>query len=54
MSTHVSNFARRFPWVPILAIAAVLAIAAHAEAQPARPKTFQIAPAFEEERGNTV
>jgi hypothetical protein len=51
MGTHLSDFARRLPWIPIVAIG-VWAIAPHAEAQPVRPKTFQIAPAFEEERGN--
>jgi hypothetical protein len=53
MGTHLSDFARRLAWIPIVAIGGVWAVAARAEAQPARPKTFQIAPAFEEERGHT-
>ena len=59
MGTHLSNFARRLlwipivPWIAIVAIGGVWAIAAPAEAPPAGPKTFQIVPAFEDVRGNT-
>jgi hypothetical protein len=49
--TYAPNCVRRLRWYPILAIG-VWAIGAQAGGQPLRPKTFQIAPAFEEERGN--
>src|SRR5579862_827824 len=53
MGDQVSDFVRGFRRYPILAIAGVCAIAVGAEAETGQQKTFQIAPSFEQDGGET-